>query len=53
LARPALLSTLHGLGQTLRLILEDLWRNEVVALGDQAAVSRYLQAVDGEPADEG
>ncbi len=51
-ARPALLSTLHGLGQTLRLILEDLWRNEVVALGDHAVVSRYLQSVDGEPADE-
>jgi hypothetical protein len=39
---PAIGDTLHVLGTTFRLILCDLWKDTVVALGDRAALERYL-----------
>jgi hypothetical protein len=45
---PELLATRYALGQTLRLILEDLWRDEVFALGDREALAHYLHRADDE-----
>lgn len=45
-AHPTLIATLHSLGVTLRLILQDLWCDAVIDLADRAALTGYLQAGD-------
>jgi hypothetical protein len=42
----AIVDVLHRLGTTFRLVLTDLWRDEVVELANRDAVDRYLAADD-------